>query len=272
MHLGSGSGGPSLLGFDFPIGVPRAYAQRAGIENFATWFRELDCDSPSFEVAADISEVTIARPFFPRNITTKSPGIKHEFRAALGLTAAESLRRCDAAHGQRGAASEMFWTLGPKAVGKATLAGWKEALRPALAEYGRRYALWPFDGTLPELMTGFDAVIVETYPAEFYSQLGLRIGLPGHAKTRQEDRRADAPRLLEWCSKHHVIPDAELIREIEHGFGPSRAGEDPFDAIVGLLGMIDTVHRGSEPDLPDEPDIRRVEGWMFGQHAFRSPG
>ena len=31
--------------------------------------------------------------------------------------------------------------------------------------------------------------------------------------------------------------------------------------------MIDTLHRAVEPELPDDPAIRAVEGWMFGQHA-----
>ena len=100
----------------------------------------------------------------------------------------------------------MFWTVGPAAVGKATLAGWKEALRPGLAEPGRRYAIWPFDGTMSELLENSDAVIVETYPTEAYRQLDLRMGTPGMAKARQDDRRADTRRMLEWCADNAVIP------------------------------------------------------------------
>jgi hypothetical protein len=40
MHRDSGLPGPSLLGFDFPIGVPAAYAKLAGIENFASLQRD----------------------------------------------------------------------------------------------------------------------------------------------------------------------------------------------------------------------------------------
>ena len=126
----------ALLGFDFPIGVPRAYAARAGIENFATWVRTLSAGAPLFTVADEIDEVSIERPFFPRNVTERSPGLKDRFRAALGLSA-EIAARCDVANGERGVASEMFWTLGPKAVGKATLAGWRDALKPALSDLER---------------------------------------------------------------------------------------------------------------------------------------
>lgn len=262
-----GSPKTTLLGFDFPIGVPRAYAARSAIENFATWLRVLDVGAPLFTVADHIGEVSIERPFFPRNITEKSPGLKGQFRAALGLTAQESLRRCDSGHTERGAASEMFWTLGPKAVGKATLAGWQEALKPALSDKRRQVAIWPFDGPLSELLDRFDVVIVETYPAEFYRRLGLRIGTIGHSKTSPEARRAAAPPLLAWCSDNGVVLDDELVGQILDGFGPGSDGEDPFDAVVGLLGMIATVRRGSEPDLPDDPAVRQIEGWMFGQPA-----
>jgi DNA-3-methyladenine glycosylase I len=263
----TGTPSATLLGFDFPIGVPRAYAARAAIGNFASWMRGLDIDAPLFSVADEIGEVSIVRPFFPRNVTQRSPGLKEQFRAALGLTASESLRSCDAAHPDRGAASEMFWTLGPKAVGKATLAGWRDAIKPALADHRRRHAIWPFDGALFELLSAFDVVIVETYPAEFYRRLGLRIGILGHSKTSQEARLAAAPALLAWCSEHGVVPDDELVGQILDGFGPGSHGEDPFDAVVGLLGMIATVRSAREPDLPNEDAVRHIEGWMFGQPA-----
>ena len=51
------------------------------------------------------------------------------------------------------------------------------------------------------------------------------------------------------------------------GFGSSRTGDDLFDAVVGLFGMIDAVRRAPEPELPDDPAVRQLEGWMFGQHA-----
>jgi hypothetical protein len=267
MSLSADRRQPTLVGFDFPIGVPRAYAHRAGIADFAAWFRALDLDAPLFEVADDLEQVSTARPFFPKLIAEKSPGIKARFHTALGLADADVHRRCDRAHCGRRAASEIFWTLGPQAVGKATIAGWRDTLRPALAERHRRYALWPFDGPLPRLLAISDAVIVETYPAEAYRRLDLRMGRPGSAKTRQADRAADAGRLLRWAAAHGVIPDEELTVQILDGFGPRRAGEDPFDAVTGLFGMIDTLRCADEPQHPDDPAVTRIEGWMFGQHA-----
>lgn len=267
MHLGPSPGRHTLLGFDFPLGVPEAYARNAAIDSFSDWFRQLDLGSPLFDIPGDISEVSTARPFFPRLITEKAPGIKQRFHRALGLTAADVLRRCDRAHCKRRAAAEMFWTIGPAAVGKATLAGWRHALRPALAEPGRRYSMWPFDGPMTALLASSDAVIVETYPTEAYHQLGLGMGAFGTAKTRRADRRADAPRLLDWCARNAVSPDDELLVPLLDGFGSDAGGEDRFDAVVGLFGMIDTMRRRAEPELPDDPAVRLLEGWIFGRHA-----
>ena len=262
-----GRRGRRLLGFDFPIGLPRAYAAQAGADTYLSWLRSLPDDTTLFDVAADIADVSPARPFFPQNITAKSPGIKAKFREALGLSAENVLRRCDHRHCTRNAASEMFWCLGANGVGKATLGGWRDTLRPALKDPNRRFSVWPFDGQLEDLLAVSDAVLVETYPADAYLQLGLSIGRPEASKTRQEDRRADAKRLLDWCAEHAVLPDERVTEQILDGFGPSPSGEDPFDAVVGLFGMIDTLHRAVEPELPDDPAIRSVEGWMFGQHA-----
>jgi hypothetical protein len=250
----------TLLGFDFPMGLPRAYAAQAGADRYVSWLRSLPDDTMLFDVATHIADVSPARPFFPQNITVKSPGIKSQFRQALGLSAADVLRRCDRKHCTRNAASEMFWCLGASGVGKATVAGWRDTLRPALHDPNRRFSVWPFDGQLQDLLAASDAVLVETYPADVYLQLGLAIGRPGASKTRQEDRRADAKRLLDWCAEHAVLPDQQLTEQILDGFGPSRSGEDPFDAVIGLFGMIDTLHRAVEPELPDDPAIRSVEG------------
>jgi hypothetical protein len=267
MHAPAGPDRPVLLGFDFPIGVPRAYAKLAGIEEFTPWLRRLDPACDFFDAADDVADVSVARPFFPVRLPRKSPGIKREFRAALGLSASEALRRCDLAHCRRRAASEMFWALGPQAAGKATLTGWRDLVAPALADPARRYAIWPFDGELGAMLAASDAVIVEAYPADAYLQLRLRMGSRGTAKTNRDDRRVDGPRLLDSCRRSGVHPDRDLAAQIRDGFGADRAGEDRFDATVGLLAMITAVRRRAEPDLPDDPCVRRCEGWVFGRHA-----
>ena len=117
----------------------------------------------------------------------------------------------------------MFWAIGAAAVAKATIAGLKDTIRPALAEPGRTYAIWPFDGELSELLNRSDAVVVETYPTEAYLQLGLQMGTGGRAKTSQTDRLGDTKRLLDWCADNAVIPDQELLTQMLTGFGASKS-------------------------------------------------
>lgn len=259
-------GETALLGFDFPIGVPRRYAALAGIASFGRWLREVDLSAPFFSVAATLDEVSVGRPFFPARIATRSPGIKRAFHERLGLSAAEALRLCDRAHTGRRAASELFWTLGPRAAGKAALSGWRDALRPALDAAGSAHRLWPFDGALDDLLSDPGGVIVEAYPAEAYGRLGLQMGRPGTAKTRQESRRGERGRLRAWCIEHDVRLDPVLDAAIDDGFGPGPGGEDAFDATVGLLAMIDTLANPPEPLHPVDPAVRDIEGWIFGQH------
>ncbi len=57
----------------------------------------------------------------------------------------------------------------------------------------------------------------------------------------------------------------ELMQQIESGFVPDKSGEDPFDAFVGLVSMLEVV-RGRRPAAPAlDAEVRRVEGWILGQ-------
>ena len=52
------------------------------------------------------------------------------------------------------------------------------------------------------------------------------------------------------------------------GFGADATGEDRFDSVIGLLGLIGVLD-GLRPDfVPDDPAIRAWEGWVLGQTAL----
>lgn len=59
--------GGSVLGFDFPIRVPRAYARLAGIDRFLSHLPELGSGPwrEFFNIARQPTEVSIRRPFYP---------------------------------------------------------------------------------------------------------------------------------------------------------------------------------------------------------------
>lgn len=111
-------------------------------------------------------------------------------------------------------------------------------------------------------------VIAETYPAAAANLLGIRIPLPG--KTSQVARKAAGVDITRVTETYGIAPSAELRVAIDDGFGPRKDGEDPFDALLGLLGMI-AVATGAQATgigTPDEPPyVRTVEGWILGVAA-----
>jgi hypothetical protein len=169
-------------------------------------------------------------------------------------------------------------------VGKASICGWKEVLGPALSS-GADVAIWPFVGPLDKLYHPGRAVIAETYPAEFYTHLGMSLKraapvarpkdkvesqsrLPLRSGKRvQRDRAANAPVLLAWAKQARVRLSPTMRTEIREGFGVSGDGEDHFDAAVGLMGMLNVVLNRRPPGDPADKRIRKIEGWILGQSA-----
>ncbi|MCS7025364.1 MAG: hypothetical protein NZV14_11230 [Bryobacteraceae bacterium] len=249
----------ALLGFDFPIGLPRAYAQRAGLERFldaicqfgtARWRR-------FFEPCNCLEEVSIHRPFFPARPRGAN---KNRWANALGIPLGGLLRECERASPRRRKACELFWTLGANQVGKAAIAGWRELLQPALAR--GEILIWPFHGDLLELCERGSLVVAEVYPAEIYTHLGLD---KAFGKRSPEGRLAQLQRILSWCRRYDVHLSAELRASLQNGFGTGPQGEDPFDSFVGLLGMIEALQAPVKECWP--PYVREIEGWILGMPA-----
>jgi hypothetical protein len=255
---GTARAGPILAGFDFPIGLPRAYAKCAGIADFCSKLGEFD--ERFYTVAERPDQICVDQPFYPmRNRECD----RQQLLAGLGLAWCDLLRRCDRASETRPAACALFWTLGGQQVGKAAITGWRELLAPALRD-GLDLGLWPFQGGLDELLARHRFVVTETYPAEFYRHLGLN--LKG-GKDKQTVRRSNAPPLLSWADAAGVELDPALRAQIKDGFGGDRRGDDRFDAVVGLLGMLNVVLGRRPSGEPDDPIVRRIEGWILGQRA-----
>ena len=153
--------------------------------------------------------------------------------------------------------------MGAKQVGKAAISGWKDLLAPGLADYGINFAIWPFAGTLRDLIRERSFVVAESYPAEAYRHLGFPRS--GWSKRQQADRRARGVEVLAWAAQRPVVCDGRVVEQIQTGFGEGPGGEDSFDAIVGLLLMIDVVLNYRSDGAPEDDVVRRVEGWIFGQ-------
>ena len=254
--------GAILAGFDFPIGIPRLYARRAGIAHFAVLLPQLGAGrwADFYHVAEVAAEISVMRPFYPR---TPGGTSKRQLVEGLGMrSASDLLRACDIATPSRGKACEIFWTLGANQVGRAAIAGWRDLLAPAVRDGG--IALWPFDGSLSELFEAQRIVVAEIYPAESYAHVGLSRGF---GKTTRGGRRGQARAILSWCDRTGVALSGKLVTQIEDGFGDDENGEDRFDSVMGSLGMIEVVGDTSRFSIPDDPEVRDIEGWILGMHA-----
>ena len=250
---------PVLIGVDFPIGLPRAYAAAAGVSDFRATLPLFGGPGWEhfYEVARTADEISLARPFYPA-----APGgtRRRHLLEGLGLPIAHLYRACEAATATRPAACPLFWTLGANQVGKGAIAGWRELVAPLVSEGA---ALWPFDGELADLVAAHRVTIAETYPAEYYAPLGF--GPARWSKRRQGDRVARAPTILEGSVALGATLAPWVAGLIEAGFGDRPEGEDPFDAVVGLLGVLMALR--DRATAPGDAAIRTVEGWVLGLPA-----
>jgi Protein of unknown function (DUF429) len=257
--------GAALVGFDFPIGLPESYAECARIEDFVTTLPDFGQDEWAmfYTVAETHEEIAHGRPFYPHSVSRKGAAARRHLLAGLGLREpAELVRRCDRKTAARNAACMLFWTTGANQVGKGAIVGWRDLLGPALRQ-GLDLAVWPFHGALDELLSRHRIVVAETYPGEIYGHLRLELRRHG-GKRRQTARQANAVHLLRWAAAADVGLEALLCAEMKDGFGASRDGEDRFDALVGVLGMLNVVLGLRSSGEPDDPVVRRIEGWMLG--------
>ena len=253
----------ALVSFDFPIGIPASYARLTGVTDFKSFLRELGNGewADFYGVARAPSEITAHRPFYPF-----APGGKKQSHLlnALGLDAIDDLRReCEKQQPGRRAACPLFWTLGANQVGKGAIVGWRDVLAPALRD-DEAVLIWPFDGHLDELLRPGKIAIAETYPAECY---GWFFAEPLKGKGNVEARRKGGNRLLKWADTACVELDSALTRTITQGFPE---GDDPFDAVVGLFGMIAVVTGQRQSSEPSRNALRTVEGWILGQREWLS--
>jgi hypothetical protein len=131
----------------------------------------------------------------------------------------------------------------------------------ALRDPNSGVRLWPFEGELEALLQPGFLAVAETYPAECYHHLGIGPVV----KSRPESRAEAAPYLKAWAADTGTRLSKALVGMLEDGFRATRTGEDDFDALVGLLGMLDVVLGRRSPGGPSTPSRGRVEGWVLGQ-------
>ena len=262
-----GGGITTLAGFDFPIGAPVAWGRQTGAASFLDLLPHLGSGEWSrfYEVASLPEEISIHRPFYPHRPGGTS---REQLWAGLGIHEDEGLRACERPYpGVPSGAACLFWTLGGNQVGKAALSGW-ELIAPVVRD--QRCAVWPLMGEMSTLLDVNAVVLCETYPATYYTWLGMPKPGDGWSKRDRDDRRALAAKVLGAAAS---VPDgigpgqttwaAEVRAAVLDGFPESR-GEDQFDAVVGLLGMILSLGQGLTA-VPASGAVASWEGWILGR-------
>ncbi len=252
--------GGVALGVDLPLGLPRAYATSLPDANFPAFLRRLRPEAEFFRVCEELSELHGGRPFYPMH------GVRGMSRAAhataLGFPGPAGLSRaCDRATAERPAGAPLFWTLGANQTGKAAIAAWRDMLLPALAA-GLPIRLWPFEGDFLALLAPGIITLAETYPAEAMRHLGIVLA---GSKRRQSDRAACADRLHAAMAALGAIPCPPLAAMMRDGFGTDAGGEDRFDCLLGVLCVINVLAGNRTDTIPDDPWLRKWEGWVLGQ-------
>lgn len=262
-----GPQGILLVGFDFPIGLPESYARQTAMDDFLIVLPLLGEGEwrDFYRVASKPDEICLQRPFYPAR-----PGSARQCHLlnALGVQTMDDLRRmCELAHPERRPAAPLFWTLGGQQVGKAAISGWRHVLAPALrrAQNSVSVAIWPFSGRLSALMLPGSTILAETYPAEYYAHLGVVFSRSAGGKRSQAARRSNAAPLLDWAERARVTLMPDLHAAIQSGFGSAPSGEDLFDAMVGLFGMLNLLLGLRGLDEPTGRSLRQIEGWILGQ-------
>lgn len=265
-HIYQAKDGGVILGFDFPIGFPKSYANRAGVDKFIEVLPELGSGQwrDFFKLAERPEEISIYRPFYPFR-----PGGTQRSQLVQGLKVenfTELLRRCEFGNENRNDACSLFWTLGGNQVGRAAISGWREILIPSLRAMKTDIAIWPFDVQMDQLTEFKSAVIVETYPGDACVQIGLGAAGRGWSK-RNREHRINKAQTIKKIANEMGLDIKSIEAAVDDGFGYSDVGEDQFDALIGLLGMLSVVLGIRDDGLPDDESVRTVEGWIFGQEA-----
>ncbi len=263
--LAAAGGGAVALGVDLPLGLPRRYAALyATLADFPAFLRGLAHRPDFFAVCATLAEVGAGAA-----VLSGARRARHDPGGACGGPRARRCRRavarCDRATAERPAGAPLFWTLGANQSGKAAIAAWRDFLLPALAP-PRRPGSGRSRATCCACSPPGAIVVAETYPAEALRHLGLRMG---GSKRRQADRAALArPLRAAMAALSARARRRRWSRRLADGFGADAAGEDRFDSLLGVLCVLGVLD-GVRPDgVPDDPWIRRWEGWVLGQTAL----
>lgn len=236
-----------LVSMDLVLGVPGNYWRElleeerwSQVTDFLNWLGTLGDEDTVWQEVRSGEKWNVLQPFFA------VPGGAGSMTAFPSKAGYPLLREVDARVGSK----PPFCVSGiPGTVGSGTRAFWRE-MGPMLAE-PRDFRVWPFEGSLDQLLTSSAIVIAEGYPAIAYTA-ALRESLPARllkvAKIKRDQRHFALEQLTKatWVTKHEV-----LIQGLEEAI----ESEDDFDALMSAAGLLRCVLDGHslEESCHDDP-------------------
>ena len=227
------SQGSVLVGVDLALGVPRSYWELVLAEprygrpaTFVNWLARLDSDSGFFDPAntvKDHEQWRVGRPWF--HVPPGKGGLtSFTQKACDGF-----LRRID----RKTKAKPVFTVSGiPGTVGSGTRDFWRELA--ACLRRSSDFSIWPFDGSLANLLSTNGVVLAETYPGLAYAA-ALADELPtgrfavGKTKSDQRNRACNLLGEAAWV-KANKVDLGDLA--------PARNDEDDFDAHLTAAAVL----------------------------------
>ena len=247
--------GPVLLGIDAAIGAPAHVVERfrqgenKPQANFFEWIQWLFIHGqPDMPVSLP-EDWSYARPFisippgkgskkaFPDN------GIKLNRDSEAGL----------------GANSSMIVSGIPGTVGSGSRELWRELTSLENNQKREGFSIWPYDGSLNQLLVNQSVVLAEIYPKACYG-IALSDSLPtkvlGISKTKSASR-AIAIKKLEGKAFHGLE-----IGCIENCY----SSEDDFDAMISAVALY-RLFNNKEDFMPNH-SLHPAEGAILGKSAL----
>lgn len=251
------------LGLDMPIGFTSNWFDGANVKDFKALMELLETDvwQDFFDVCRLPEEITHQRPFYPKSSGKKGSVKRDHLIQALGLSTFSDLhRRCELPTDARTAACPPFWTLGANQVGKAMLHGLQNLILPGFRD---GFNIWPYSGDLAACTNQSGVTLIETYPGEIYGWLEL-----SKLTKSSKSSRADAMiKICDYGTRYAISITPALMANIKDGFDPKQGKDDAFDALIGVMGLIDIAEGRRPENLPRTSAILEREGWIVGMNA-----
>jgi hypothetical protein len=249
-----------VAAFDVPLGVPQSYLtalarlqDAAPMETFLDVLRGVSSTPYFYEATKAAQDWRIGRPFF---VVPGGDGGLGTYVAAAARAGVGLYRKIDRTTGAKAA----FIKSGvPGSVGSAASALWQELVSELTPD--RTFKVWPFEGTLEDLLRSGGVVVGEMYPRAAYATALLDVPPTSRpplvvAKTDSAVRRAAivALRTARWVRSLDVR--LEDLAQAE-------ANEDDFDACVTAAALLRSVLEDA-PLCPPQMEAAWAEGGMLG--------